>query len=141
MGTRGPAPKRESQRRRQNKPATPVQKVPGAAPAPPDLGLDEAHPLAVGLFRALTESPEAAYLTPAAWQRARVSAHILSVQLNADRISAVMYQAIQADWKALLIDAGELRRLGIEVQRATPVDVDEDAAVAALDEYRNRRTS
>jgi hypothetical protein len=136
MGTRGPAPKRENQRRRQNKPKRPVEKRPGGAAAAPELDLEEAHPLAAALFQALKNSPESAYLTSAAWQRARVSAHVLSTQLNSGRISAVLYQAIQADWKALLIDAGELRRLGIEIQRAAPVDDDEDAAVAALDDYR-----
>lgn len=140
MGTRGPAPKRESQRRRQNKPARPVDKVPGATSEPPELDLEDVHPLAVSLFESLKGSPEAPYLTPAAWQRARVSAFVLSKQLTAGRVSAVMYGAIQADWRALLIDAGELRRLGIEVQRAAQVDPADDAAVATLDAYRGRRS-
>lgn len=33
----------------------------------------------------------------------------------------MMYTALQADMKALLVDAGELRRLGIELQAAEPV--------------------
>lgn len=135
----GLPPKRSDQRRRQNKPRIPVEKVQGAAPAPPDLGLDDPHPLSLSLFEALKHSPESAYLTAAGWQRARISAKVLSDLLNSGRVTAGMYEAIQADWKALLIDAGELRRLGIEVQRATQVDAEEESAVAALDEYRGRR--
>lgn len=141
MGTRGPAPKREGQRRRRNKPDTPVEHVAGAgAPEPPPLDLPNAHHLAVDLYDALRNSAEAAYLTPAAWQRARVSALVLSQQLASGKPSAVMYSALQADWKALLIDAGELRRLGIEIGKAEAVDTDELAAVSALDEFRASRS-
>jgi len=61
------------------------------------------------------------------------------MQLRSDRVSPTTYKAIQSDWKALLIDAGELRRLGIEVQRPAQVDPGEESAVAALDDYRGRR--
>ena len=135
----GEPPKRDEQRRRRNKRQIPVEKIPGGAPAPPELALVDPHPLAVSLFEALKCSPESAYLTPAGWERARVSAHVLSMQLRSDRVSPTTYKAIQSDWKALLIDAGELRRLGIEVQRPAQVDPGEESAVAALDDYRGRR--
>lgn len=141
MGTRGPAPKREGQRRRRNKPDTPVEHVANTAPPePPPLDLPDCHPLAAALYDALRTSPESAYLTPASWQRARVSALVLSQQLTSGKPSAVMYSALQADWKALLIDAGELRRLGIEIGKAEAVDTDELAAVSALDEFRAARS-
>lgn len=135
----GPPPKREAQRRRQNKPQRPVEHVQGAVAAP-DLDLPDAHPLAVSVYEALKASVEADYLTAAAWQRARVSVHVLSRQLNEDRMSPTMYAALQQDWKALLIDPAELRRLGIEVDRRPKVDEDELAATASLDEYRAART-
>lgn len=138
MGTRGPAPKRESQRRRENKPERPIEHIDGAAPAPP-LDLD-VHPLAEAMYDALCSSMEAGYLTAASWQRARISAYVLSEQLNRHEVSSVMYTALQQDWKALLIDPAEQRRLGIEVNRAPEVDEDEVSAVAALDEYRASRT-
>jgi hypothetical protein len=138
MAGRGPAPKRESQRRRQNKPKRPVDHLDGAVP-PPDLAI-EVHPLAQGVYDALKNSPEAAYLTPAAWQRARVSTFVLSEQLLADKMSAVMYTALQQDWKALLIDPAELRRLGIEVRKAPTTDPDEQSAVTALHEFRASRS-
>lgn len=134
MGTRGPAPKRASQRRRENKPDRPIEHIDGAVPPPPlDL---EVHPLAAAMYDALCGSMEAGYLTAASWQRARISAYVLSEQLNRHEVSSVMYTALQQDWKALLIDPGEQRRLGIEVNRAPEVDEDELAAVSALDEYR-----
>jgi hypothetical protein len=78
-------------------------------------------------------------MTPVAWQRARVMAFALSKQLNNPKgISAVMYASLQQDWKALLIDPAELRRLSIEVRKAPTSDPDEDAAVARLDDFRSR---
>jgi hypothetical protein len=141
MGKPGPPPKRSDQRRRANKPKVPVERVSGAAAAPPELALENVHPLAVSLFEALKDSPESQFLTPAAWQRARISSAILSDMLRSGQVGALKYKMIQDDWRALLIDAGELRRLGIEVQRAAQVDPDEESAVAALDEYRGRRSS
>lgn len=96
-----------------------MEKVAGAAPAP-DLGF-EAHALAVSWFEALKDGPEAKFYTAAMWQRARVVADMLSRLLLSARPSSQMYAAIQADMKSLLVDAAELRRLGIEVQAAEPV--------------------
>jgi hypothetical protein len=98
------------------------------------------HPLAKDLYEAIKNSPEAAYFTPAAWQRARVSTFVLSEQLLADKMSAVLYTALQQDWKALLVDPAELRRLGIEVRKAPSIDPDEESAVTALDEFRASRS-
>jgi len=138
MGKPGPPPKRAADRRRENKPARPVEHVDGAVP-PPELNLDTVHPLAADMYEALKASPESAYLTPVAWQRARMSAYVLSKQLlRGEGVSSVMYAAIQQDWKALLIDPAELRRLSIEVRKAPTSDPDADAAVARLDEFRSR---
>lgn len=139
MAGRGPAPKREDQRRRNNKPARPVEHLDGAVP-PPELDLDIVHPLAADMYEALKQSPESAFLTPVAWQRARMSAYVLSRQLleRSEGVSSVMYTAIQQDWKALLIDPAELRRLSIEVRKAPASDPDEERAVAFLDEFRAR---
>ena len=52
-----------------------------------------------------------------------------------EKPSAIMYSAIQDDWKSLLVDAGEQRRLGIEVQ-AAQVDEDEVASVTLLASYQ-----
>lgn len=117
MGARGPVPKRSEQRRRTNAPAVPVSKIPGAAAAAPALGV-EVHPLVASWFAALERGPEARFYTPAVWQRARIVAVMLSKVLESGRPSSQMYAALQSDMKSLLVDPGELRRLGIEVQAA-----------------------
>lgn len=118
----GPVPKRSDQRRRRNAPARPVAKVDGAAAGQPELDVPAAHPLAVSWYDALADGPEAKFYTPAMWQRARIVVVMLSGVLEAGRPSSQMYAALQQDMKSLLVDAGELRRLGIEVQAAEAGD-------------------
>lgn len=116
MGTRGPVPKRSDQRRRRNIPTgPPVEQVGGAAIEVPPLGIPVSDVVAEW-YAALADGPEARYYTPAMWQRARIVAQMLDGVLTSSRPSAQMYTALQQDMKALLVDAGELRRLGIEVQ-------------------------
>lgn len=114
----GPVPKRSDQRRRRNTTPHPIAKVGGAAAGAPLLEMDDVHPLAAEWYAALSEGAEAQFYTPALWQRARVVARMLSDLLNSSKPSSMMYTALQADMKALLVDAGELRRLHIEVQAA-----------------------
>lgn len=128
----GPVPKRADQRRRRNKPTIPVDQVDGAAASAPELGF-ETHPVVADWFAALSDGPEARYYTPAMWQRARIVAKMLSGVLESGRPSSQMYAALQQDMKSLLVDAGELRRLGIEVQAA-----EEQPPIAAVTDFRAR---
>jgi hypothetical protein len=79
------------------------------------------------------------------WQRARIAAELLSRLLASDRPSSQMYAALQVDMKALLCDAAELRRLGIEVApRKTTADIIDwrarvDYRTAALERARQER--
>jgi hypothetical protein len=134
MGTRGPVPKRSEQRRRTNKPAVDVTRIAGAAVAVPELGFD-VHPLVADWYRSLELGPEGQFYSPAMWQRARIVASMLSKVLESGRPSSQMYVALQQDMKSLLVDAGELRRLGIEVQAA------DDEADAKVIDYRARVTA
>lgn len=113
----GPVPKRSDQRRRRNKPAIDITKVDGAAAAAPELDL-EVSSIVADWYGALSLGPEARFYTPAMWQRARIVAKMLDGVLTSGRPSSQMYAALQGDMKSLLVDAGELRRLGIEVQAA-----------------------
>lgn len=119
----GPVPKRSDQRRRRNKPAIDISKVGGAAAEAPELGMD-LHPLVADWYAALSQGAEAAFYTPAMWQRARIVARMLDTVVTSGKPSSMMYAALQADMKALLVDAGELRRLGIEVQAAEAAEPD-----------------
>lgn len=120
MAGRGPIPKRPDQRRRRNAPAIPLVKVCGAASAPPPLAI-EVCPVVADWYASLADGPEARFYTPALWQRARLVAKMLDGVLTSGRPSAQMYAALQADMRALLVDAGELRRLGIEVTASEPI--------------------
>jgi hypothetical protein len=130
----GPPPKRSDQRRRRNKPAIAIDKVTGACPQPA-LGI-EVHPLVADWYSALADGPEGRYYTAAMWQRARIVAKMLSGVLEAGRPSSQMYAALQADMKSLLVDAAELRRLGIEVQA-----VDSAPAADNVIDWRARATA
>jgi hypothetical protein len=121
-----------------------VTTVEGAAVSVPELGF-EAHPLAAAWYAALGDGPEAQFYTPAMWQRARIAVELLSRLLASDRPSSQMYAALQVDMKALLCDAAELRRLGIEVvaQRKTTADAIDwrarvDYRTAALERMRQQ---
>lgn len=125
MGSRGPVPKRSDHLHghRSKADKARVDKVEGAATSIPELGFD-AHPIVADWYAALADGPEAQFYSPAMWHRARVVARMLSGVLEAGRPSAQMYSALQQDMKSLLVDAGELRRLGIEVQAAEPEAAD-----------------
>lgn len=136
----GPVPKRGDQRRRRNIPKT--QEVSGvdstgvAVDAPP-LGFI-AHPLVTDLYGSLAGSIEGKFFSPADWQRARLELHYLNELLQAGRVpGAQAWSAVQAALNSLLVSPADKRRAGIELQRRTS-DPDEDAAVASIDEYRQR---
>lgn len=123
----GPPPKRSEQRRRKNAPVRPILPVSGAAPKAPPLGV-EVHELASDWYESLAGSPESRFFTPAVWQRARIAALMLSRLILSSKPSSMWYAAIQSDWRSLLVDPAEQRRLQIEVQEAVE---DPDAAHAA----------
>lgn len=130
----GPVPKRSDQRRRRNASPFGVEKVAGAAVAGPALDADVV-PMVADWYASLSDGAEAQFYTPAIWQRARVVAVMLSKVLESGRPSSQMYTALQNDMKSLLVDAGELRRLHIEVQAA-----EVEASVTAID-WRARATT
>ena len=131
----GPVPKRSEQRRRANKPARDLLKPAGAAVEAPPLDLENIHPLAEQWYASLSSSPESRFFTPAVWQRARINALVLSGLLTSGRgVSSMLYASVQNDWKSLLVDPAEQRRLGIEVQAAAedPDEAHADATVTSL---------
>jgi len=122
MGRHGPVPKPPDKRHgHRSKAENVTTRVSGAAPAPPPLDLDVPDVVA-DWYAALSQGPEARFYTPALWQRARVAAVMLAGVLRSGRPSSQMYAALQKDMQALLVDAGELRRLGITVQPAAEAE-------------------
>lgn len=89
-------------------------------------------------YGSLAESGQHAWYEPSDWQVARVWAEVLSRQLAAERISAVMVQAWAASASELLTTEGARRRARLELERAGAVDEDADACVVAMERYRQR---
>lgn len=136
----GPLPKRSDQRRRRNKTEGGISSAPlrPASKLGPDLDLDDAHPLAVDWYESLRTSGQAVYFADSDWQQARIWTDLLSRQLSKGSPSAMMIQAWSSASTELLTTEGARRRLRLELERAKPRDEDEDAAVAMMDDYRDR---
>ena len=136
----GPPPKKDSQRRRANKPQSygaAKATVAGDAVSAPDLGIVDCHPMVQDLYNSLVGSVEGKFFSAADWQRARLECLFINRSIGGEKVSAVAWQAVQSGLNALLVSPADKRRVGIELNKATS-DPDEDAAVAMLDEYRAR---
>lgn len=134
----GPVPKKASQRRRRNTPASQGEAtdvaVVGAAEQP-ELGFETSSALVDDMWAALGKSVEGQFFSHADWQRARFELWFVNSLFASGRVGAQAWQAVQAGLSALLISPADKRRVGIELKKVT-ADPDEDAAVAQLDDYR-----
>jgi hypothetical protein len=129
-------PKRSDQRRRRNA-TNAVEKVAMEGTVTvPDLGLIDAHPLAIDMYESLKQSGQARFFEPTDWQRARLMCEMVSRLLSADRMSAVLYSAIQQDMNELLFTEAERRRVRMEVERGGVDTSEQDARAALMSEYR-----
>jgi hypothetical protein len=135
----GPVPKRSDQRRRRNKGEIDITSAPGAMivnQPPPSPYWD---PAAARWYESLAESGQAYFYEPSDWAQAWVWAELLSRALQqGERPSAQLIMAWSAGATELLTTEGARRRMRMELERAKAVDEDEEAAVTALDHYRNR---
>lgn len=132
----GCVPKRSDQRRRRNKPEIEIEKgqaaehvdVPAADPA--------WHEIARDWYESLALSGQSGWYEPSDWQTARYVAEAMSRNLESGRFSAQLFASVMQATTSLLATEGDRRRLRIELERGAKVDVDEDAAVASIDDYR-----
>jgi hypothetical protein len=134
---RGPAPKREADRRRANKPESQGEAQTVSAEAgkrPDELGFP-AHEIVGKLWEVLAESAEAKFYSAADWQRVRLELFYANYTLTSDKIGAQAWTAVQAGLSELLISPADKRRAGIEMKPQMS-DPDEDAAVVQLAEYQ-----
>ena len=132
----GPAPKRESQRRRRNKDGGQVEKgtlaVDVEQPEPPE-GL---HSRAESWYRSLATSGQAEFYTDSDWQVALLCAHAIDLFMDTGR--ATLLAEVRAFQSQLLATEGERRRARLELER---VAEEVPAEVSDLDEPRRRLTS
>lgn len=141
---RGPAPQRDSQRRRRNKPASYGAAEPVITPAAafrPELGIADPAPQIQSLWDALQVSAEAKFYSDADWHRVRIELvygnDLLRRLADPKRsVSAPAWTAFQNALTELLVSPAAKRRAGIETQ--PPADPQGDAADAKILELAER---
>lgn len=152
MGSRGPAPKRSTERRRRNKDSKPT-KGKGALRVvvpKPDKGW---HPIAKRWYQSLAKSGQSEFYEPSDWAMAQIVAESISRDLE-EQVVAVpektgepvyakvpmkgaSLSAYLKAMNALMVSEGDRRRAGVELERAGAASKPETpAGVVALDEYR-----
>lgn len=131
----GPVPTRSDQRRRRNK--VEIDRAPVATTG--KLGPDAPEwlgGLAREWFESLRTSGQAVFYTDSDWSSALIVAR--AIERFDERPSAHMLTAILSGLGSLAATEGERRRLRIELDRSEAQDADEEAAVTALNEWRDR---
>src|SRR5690554_3147614 len=133
MGTRGPVPKRSSERRRRNKDSQ-VESVVyvGSVEVPPAEG--NWHPIAVGWYESLSESGQSQFFEPSDWAQARFVAEAMTKNLESSRFSSELFKAILAGMANLLTSEAARRRVRLEIEW----QVESDGEVTDLDEFKRR---
>ena len=135
--TRGPIPKRSEQRRRTNKPespVTPTARVVKGVKHP--LAKRTWHPLARAWYESLARSGQAHWYEPSDWAAAQLLAESMTRMLKAEKFSPSHFAAVWAGMTELLTTEGARRRVRMEVER--PDAVVAPAGVAVISDYRRR---
>jgi len=134
----GPIPKRSDQRRRQNKDVE-IETAPGAEDVSMPEPDPEWHHAVTRWYLSLAESGQSHWYEPSDWAQAWILAEVLNramrqgISLNSQLITAWTAGASE-----LLTTEGARRRMRIELAKAKEIDPDAEAAVTALDDFRNR---
>ena len=127
MGVRGPVPKRDSERLRENKPDVPTDTVTMLGTVlPPELGdvsfRGRTHPMIEELYQSIRDSAAVKWYEPTDWQVARFTMLTLNQELvsaeDANRsIGAMKLAAINTMLSSLLLTEGDRRRVRLEIER------------------------
>lgn len=134
MGSRGPAPKRSSQRRRQNKTESVTKAPAGAVTCGEPLGGEHTEQ-AWWFWEALRSSGQARFYEPSDWAAAELV--VIAIDVFVERPSAMMLASINSAMASLLVTEGDRRRARLELEREPPQDGVSDG-VANFDDYRRR---
>ena len=149
MGERGPVPKRSEERRRNNKPETPIESVPVSGPVPIPTADPKWHPTARLIYESLPSSGQAKFYEPSDWSTAYLLAESLSRDLKPQSIGitedgkviracvplkGASLAAYLKGFAALGVTEGDRRRMGIEIDRKAKKPA--LTAVTVMDEYR-----
>lgn len=137
MGERGPAPKRDGQRRRANKPADGEAEhaVSDGTCYGPDL-IGNHSAVGKRFYGALRVSGQAQFYEPSDWAVAELV--VLAIDQYVKKPSAATFQVIEAAWAPLLVTEGDRRRARLELERGEPEEGAGD--VSWIDQYRTRES-
>jgi len=133
-------PKRDSVRRRANKPKSYGKADPttgAAATARPSLGIVDPEPQIAGMWKALQTSAESRFYSESDWERVRAElsyGNTVLAKINAgEMVSSQAWKIFQDGLTELLISPAAKRRAGIELKPASDADaVAADAKVLEL---------
>lgn len=138
MGTRGPVPKRSSERRRRNKDSQAERlTVAGAVEIPPCP--QGAHALAREWYASLPASAQSQYFEPSDWRAALLVVEQLTRLLKDER--AVSGPAFAGIWQAmgdLFTTEAARRRARVEVERKAQVEDEPPPGITRLADLRRR---
>lgn len=139
-GTRGPVPKRSSERRRRNS-SSKVETVKVDAPIPSMPPVDPAwHEIARSWYLSLADSGQAQFYEPSDWQAARFVAEVMSRNLRQKaKFSSMLFTAVWAAMGDLLTTEADRRRVRMEIERGgDDASKQLPAGVTAIAGYRER---
>lgn len=154
MGAHGPLPKRSEERRRNNKPETPLDKVGVVGPVAIPPANQKWHPVAKRVYESLKDSGQAKFYEPSDWAAIYLLAESMSRDLKPQMVAfdetkgkvirayvpikAASLAAYLKGFAALGVTEGDRRRMGIEIERERNETSEADPDVAVLDRYRSR---
>lgn len=139
-GTRGPVPKRSTERRRRNM-ASKVEpvKLVGLGPVSVPDPDPKWHPIALDWYRSLAESGQSKFYEPSDWQAARYVAEVMSRNLKqARKISSELFKGVWTAMGDLLTTEADRRRVRMEIERGDNEGEQLPPGVTAIAGYRER---
>jgi hypothetical protein len=138
-GTRGPVPKRSTERRRRNKESqVETVKLEGLGPVVVPTADPAWHEIARDWYLSLAKSGQSSYYEPSDWQYARYVAQVMSVNLKqGKKFSAMLFAAVQSGMSDLLTTEADRRRVRLEIDRGGGAEK-APPGVAQIADYRKR---
>jgi len=133
MGVRGPVPKRDSERRRQNKAEVPTDTVKTAGRVRIPAASKGWHAIAREWYLSLKDSGQSKFYEPSDWMTAKYAADLMSKLLSYERPSAQLVASLNSLLASLLATEGDRRRVRMEIER---IPAGGPAEVTAMDAYR-----
>jgi hypothetical protein len=158
MAARGPVPKPALQRRRTNKPKTPVKKATRKAPVKSKIpkANPDWHPVALSLYESLARSGQSETYEASDWSIAYLTCDSISRDLAPQVVGftpsgeilrstipmkGASLSAYLKAFTSLLMTEGDRRRAGLELQRGPQADPDADRAAATVTDIGLRLAS